>query len=268
MLPENLIIKPVSFEQTLQPGVLKPTYGSLGSQYVRFHVHKEYNGADSTVAGKEVYRPIEVCEFQNDRFTRCPIRVKDLSAKQKVELAPIYERFRTQKESDETAVTEWDAVTDLEKGFLMTAGVYTVEQLGKFEDTELHRLGPGGTDLRLRARRHMRTKEDAKPKAADELKNEIALLRAEKEDQNARMKALEEKFFKQEAEKAAAKKEAASAAVLTPVAEPKKQKRQRRTKEQMAAFRAAVQAAQIKPEADAISEAVAEVEVGKLTEGL
>lgn len=215
-LPAELI-RPKGFEQTDSPHVMKPTFGSVGSQYVRFHVHLEYSGSDSEAKGIEVKRPIELCEIQNDKFTRVPIRVNDLSPRQKVELAPLYERFKSQKDSNETSIADWEAITDMEKGLLMTSGVYTVEQLDAFGDEELYKLGPSGKDLKLRASRHVRAKRGPDVDKVEELRREMQLIIEE----NKRLQAKEHEYF------ARAEKRATLEAI-TPVKKkggrPKKQK--------------------------------------------
>lgn len=197
------LVKPTGFQDTDNALIKKPTFGSIGTQYVRFEDHFEFDEKKSAELGREVKNKVELCLIQNDKFTRCPVRVNDLSLPQRVALASLYERFKTQKDSKETPVFEWDAVSDIEKTLLATCGVFTVEQLDKFIEEDAYKLGPSAKSLRERAHRHMVTKNANDPDfKAKEAASEMALLRKEKEEQAARIKVLEEKMFAREAEKA------------------------------------------------------------------
>lgn len=196
-IPEGLIVTPTKFEPTGNPLVMRPTYGSIGTQHVRFYTHETYSGSDSEKAQKEVKKQVDICEIQNDKFTKVPIRVNDLSRAQKAILAPLYERFKTQKDSNETQILDWDAVTDNEKIFLGQLGVMTVEQLNSFTGQDVYKLGPGAEELIARAKRHMKSKEEKNGPT-----NELALLRKEKEELAARLKRLEDSYMEKEIEKA------------------------------------------------------------------
>lgn len=202
--------RPTGYAETEHSGVLKPVFGSIGAQHVRFEMASEYSGVDSLLAGKEVRRPIEVCLIQNDRFCTVPLRVgrppdpdksgdvgiaSELSHDQQVVLAPIYERFRTQKESDETDIIGWDVITDMERRLLIKHTVWTVEQLAAFSDEDLFRLGPSGKDLRERAKRHVRSKVEAK---VPDYSAELDQLRSEKTELAERLERLEAAYHERE----------------------------------------------------------------------
>lgn len=190
VIPEGLIVKPQTFEKTGNPNVLNPTYGSVGSMHVEFRVHKKYSGADSAKANKEVRRETEICLFQADKFSRVPKKVSELSTKEQIALAPIYERFKTQSESNETSIFEWEAATQMEKAHLGQMGIWSVEQLAAMPEHERYRLGPGGADLHARSERHMATKKED---SQEEQKKEMALVMEENKKLSERLKALEER---------------------------------------------------------------------------
>lgn len=201
--PEGFVAPNIKLQSTNNPLVLKPTFGSIGSQYVRFELHEVYDASKSDVADIEVKEQIEICLIQNDKFTRCPIRIKDLSPAQRVALAPLYERFKTQKDSKDTAIFDWDAISDLDKTLLASVGVFTVEQLESFKEEEAYKIGPAHKELRAKAARHLKTKRMNDPEWKDrEQKEELALLRKEKEELAARLAKLEEDYFAREAAKA------------------------------------------------------------------
>lgn len=200
-LPE--FVRPTDYLKTEHAEVLRPVFGSIGAQHVRFEVAQEYSGADSLAANREVRRPVEVCLIQNDRFSTAALRVgrppdpskpgdigitSELSHEQQVVLAPVYERFKTQRESSETDIVGWDVVTDMERRLLVKQGIWTVEQLASFSDQDLFRLGPGGKDLRERAKRHVTTKQEA---AAPDYSAELEQLRSEKSELAERLARLE-----------------------------------------------------------------------------
>jgi hypothetical protein len=104
----------------------------------------------------------------------------------------------------------WDAVSDMERRQLVAAGIYSVEQLTGFSDEDLFRLGPGGQDLRERARRHMVSKlEKTKPDHSAEIAtlraehaSELERIRTESSEREERLRKLEETYYAREAEKA------------------------------------------------------------------
>jgi hypothetical protein len=215
-LPE--FVRPTGYAPTEHTEVLKPVFGSIGAQHVRFEVAEEYSGADSLAANREVRRPVEVCLIQNDRFCTVPLRVgrppdpskpgdpgitSELSHEQQVVLAPVYERFKTQRESTETDIVGWDVITDMERRLLVKHGIWTVEQLAAFTDQDLFRLGPGGQDLRERAKRHVLTKTEAK---APDYSAELEQLRMEKSELAERLARLEAAHWEREGEKGKAPK--------------------------------------------------------------
>lgn len=106
----------------------------------------------------------------------------ELSKKQEVELAGLYERFRTQKDSTDKSIFDWEAVNTMERGFLAQCGVFTVEQLFHTPQEQRYQFGPGGEDLWIRAERYMKAKQGSASMPA-EIREELAALRAERERQ-------------------------------------------------------------------------------------
>lgn len=208
-LPEGFQMgSPDKWLKTDNPLVLKPTTGAVGTQYVKFFILEIYSSKLSEEQKREVKVPVEMCAIQNDRFSTYCCMVKDLSRKQMIDLAGIYQRFKEQKDSKDTSVIDWEALTDRDKGFLLQAGVVSVEQLASFGEHDLYKLGPGGKEYRDMALRHVEGKAGKK---RDEESGEMSALRREKDEQAIRLKALEEKFYAQEAEKAKKSQQAANA---------------------------------------------------------
>lgn len=199
MIPSELIIEPTGFDKTANPNVLKPVYGSVKGVYAEFRIHKEYSGSDSEKVGQEVHRPVEICLFHTDKFSKIPKRIKELSKQQQIDLAPLYERFKKQADSLDTNIFDWEAITDQEKVHLGSVGCWTVEQLYHTPIDERYKFGPGGEDLWNRSERHMKTKGSTKN---EEQKRELALVLEENKKLSARMKELEEKYFSDQAKKA------------------------------------------------------------------
>lgn len=186
-------------------GVQKAVAGSVGSMYAEFRVHEEYSGADSILQDREVKRPVEICLIKTDRFSVVPLRVgklptaedrrmirSEMTRQQEIDLSPLYERFRSQRESTDTSIFTWEAVNDMERGHLGGLGVFTVEQLHNTPKEQRYRFGPAGEELWTRADRFIRTKKENDP---DEKKKELELLRAEREANGRRIEELERKYL-------------------------------------------------------------------------
>lgn len=201
-LPEGLITTATGFGDGGHQQVLKPTFGTVGSQYVRFRQHFKYCGAASEEQRKEVYASIDVCEIHNDKFTKAVIRVKDLSPKQRVELAQLYERFKTQKDSTETEVISWDAATEMEKALMISVGAYTVESVHATPESEAYKFGPDYKDLKERARRHVERKQGSS--RSEEMATELQLVMQHNAELERKLKEAEELYFQSEQAKALA----------------------------------------------------------------
>jgi hypothetical protein len=199
MIPEGLITHANEHVATDNPNLLRPTFGHIGSQSVEFKIVKEFSGADSMAAGQEISREKEVCVIKNDKFCSAAILPKDLSLKQKHELAGLYEQFRSQKGSTDTRIAEWQAITDQERGFLLGSGIYTVEQLHAVDAAESYKLGPAGDDLKKRASWHMKTKNEETSAPM----TEIQLLLKEKAELKAKAEKAEADYFALQAQIAA-----------------------------------------------------------------
>lgn len=193
LLPEGLITQPTGYQNTGSSLVLKPTFGTVGTCYVRFFMHREYSELDSEKSETEQYREIEMCEVQTDSKSRVAIRVKDLNPQQKIDFASIYNRFKTQRDSTDTGIVDWPAITDSEKGYLLGLGIYTVEQIAAIPQHELHRLGPGGVDLQRKAVKHI----TGKNASSQDLTEELQTIRQEAESARAKAKEFEAKYFEE-----------------------------------------------------------------------
>lgn len=218
-IPEGLKVKPEAFEKTGSPNVLRPTYGSLGSMFAEFKVHERYSGKLSQQTGTETTQPIEVCIIQTDRFSRVPKRVTELSRKESIDLAPLYERFKSQQGSTDTSILEWNAVSDVEKVHLGQLGIWSVEQLHNLPEHERYRLGPGGNELWVRAERHVLGKEAKVAKETAEAKKELHLLAEENKKLREQLEARVEKSFERHAEIAANQKRSKPQKETTEVSE-------------------------------------------------
>lgn len=193
MLPENFVM-PVTYQpDASHPMLMKPVFGTVGSQFVRFFCHHEYSEAKSKELKYEFLEPIEMCEIVCDRLTKAHIRVKDLSREQRVLFADLYERFKQGKESVGTHVNDWNAISDGDKALLVHCHIYTVEQLADLTPENMHRLGPAGKELQEKAQRHTRSKGETY-KAAELIK-EMQLLRDELESIKAGQQQKQEDYF-------------------------------------------------------------------------
>lgn len=189
-----------SWIQTDTPNVLKPTAGSMGSLRAKFDIARIYSGKDSERMNKEVYKEVELCYIAADEFSDVPLRVGsqdgriacELSEAQLHDLAPLRERFLQQKDSTDTMIFDWEALSDSEKVRLGKSGIWSVEQIFNLPAEQRFRLGPGADDLYQRAERHMVTKKENSP---DEAKKELELLREQRERDARRMADLEAKMF-------------------------------------------------------------------------
>lgn len=197
--PEGFII-PTTGISTGNAGILKAVTGAIGTQAVRFYVHKVYNAKKSEELGYEFYDDVELCGFKNDKYAETAIMVKDLSMKQKMDTARIYERFKTQKDSTDTPLEKWAVISESQKAFYLQMGIHSVEQLASFQEHELFRLGPDGKNVRDLALRHINGKE---LKKQEDRNKEMELVIKENRVMSEKIKKLEEAYFASQAEKAA-----------------------------------------------------------------
>lgn len=214
VIPEGLKTNFLEHAVTAFSDVRKPVFGSLDSLFCEFRVHQEFSEADSRKAGKEVKKEVEVLLIHTDRFSVVPKRVGSPDSKMPSELTPemqfktaaLYERFKTQKNSTDTLIYEWEALSSMEKSQLISLGIMTVEQLHKMPKHELYRLGSGGLALWERAERHVKTKKENDP---SESRRELELvmeenraIRMKQEDAEKRYLALQEQIARMEREQA------------------------------------------------------------------
>lgn len=192
-LPQGFIM-PTTYQQTDNPLLLKPVFGTVDGQYVRFFMHFVYAEAKSKEAGFEVMDQIEMCEIVEDSLTKAHLRVKDLSRKQQMEFSDLYDRFKNRKESQGTHISQWTAISEADQALLMHCNIFTVEQLAGLQESDKHRLGPSGKELLEKAERHLRSKgEQVK---ASEYAQEMKLLREELEQIKAKERAREDMSHK------------------------------------------------------------------------
>lgn len=210
--PAEFIMPTVGVAQG-QPGVMKASGGAVGTQAVKFHEVKTFNAGESDRLNLEAYSKVIVCEITNDKYTKVPLIVeggddrKDktgkvvplkcmLTRQQQIATAPIYERFKSQKDSTDTPIEQWDAVQDSEKLNLAMIGVLFVEQLASFNDVELYKLGAGGKEIRDLALRHVRGKQG--PSESEKFGSEMQALMEARKEETGRRQALEERLLQME----------------------------------------------------------------------
>lgn len=117
----------------------------------------------------------------------------EMSQEQQRALAPLYERFKEQKGSTDTHINTWQALNDGDRAFLSGLGIFTIEQLYHTPADRRNQFGPGGQELWERSERFMKAKQLAAD--TDERRAEMALIRAERE-QDAKEKAeMKEQMF-------------------------------------------------------------------------
>lgn len=155
---------------------------------------------DSLSDDDEKIKKQVISNLRRTGVTKGAIRC-EMSKKLQMDLAPLYKRFQEQKGSTDTHLNEWQAVTDQERGFLMSVGIYFVEQLYHTPEHQRSNLGPAGSEMWERSERFMKAKERASE--TDERRAEMAALREEREKQSRRAADLEEQMYKM-AEKLAA----------------------------------------------------------------
>lgn len=206
-IPEGLVVQANSFVAVGgQSDVMKPVYGNLGPLPTEFRIAEEYVASDSEYLGVEVTRKKVVALIHSDRFSKVPLAVEadngemrdregnvvldhrgkvvrkrirsELSPSQARALAPLYERFKNQKDSTDTKIVDWQAAREDEKEFLASLGIWTVEQLREIPEHDRYKLGPDGNELWGRADRHFLSKESKKREAATE--EMLAVLEANK----------------------------------------------------------------------------------------
>ena len=171
LLPAEFVMPDSKLLDPNKVGYQKPVYGNVGAQYVEFSTHSRFSGVDSLDQNKEVYRKVDICKIRNDKQSVAVIRVNDLTPKQKREMAGIYEQWMTQKDSTDTRIMQWEAISEDDKAFLIQAGVQTVEQLNAFEGEDIFRLGPVAKEFKAAATRHLITKNgDKKAEQSEDIK--------------------------------------------------------------------------------------------------
>lgn len=185
---------PTLGEGTTHNGVLKAVAGSVGAQATRFFVHRLYDAKATELEKREVLTPHEMVGFRNDPFAEFTCKVKDMTPKQKLVTQQLYERFKSQKDSTDTPVEVWDAISEWEKVQLIQSGILTVEQITAYQDHELYKLGPGGKDLRERAKWHVNAKNPAQDN-----KQEMLLVIEENRKNAERLKQMEDELIKMQA---------------------------------------------------------------------
>lgn len=191
--PEGFVIPTIGLESG-SLGVLRAVTGSVGTQSVKFYIHKVYNPKKSKELGREYYDEHEMADFKNDPYSTASIRVSDLSDKQKFETAQLYERFKSQSQSGETSIAEWPAVNESDKIRLAMLGIHTVEQLRAFENNQqIFRLGPGAKELVEAAKRHCIAKYGET--STDEDRKERQLILEENKALREQSKQREEEYF-------------------------------------------------------------------------
>ncbi len=80
-----------------------------------------------------------------------------------------YEAYLTGKEAtdDGTPIRMWPGITGNEITMLDALQIKTVEQLAELPDAGIHRLGPGGMGLKLRAQKFLASQDEKDQKIAE-----------------------------------------------------------------------------------------------------
>lgn len=182
---------PTEGEGTTHQGVLKAVTGAIGTQAARFFIHKLYDARATVMEQREVLKAHEMVGFRNDPFSEYTCKIKDMTDRQKFSTQKLYERFKTQQETDETPLETWDAISEREKVQLIQSGILTVDQIAAYQDHELYKLGPGGKDLRTKATWHVNAKNPVQDQ-----KQEMLMVIEENKRQADRMKQMEEELYK------------------------------------------------------------------------
>lgn len=208
--PEGFILPSVG-QTTNTPGIMKAVSGAIGTQVARFYTHKVYDALASEREGAEIYSERVMLGVKNDRFTEValvaegpsdrgdrdgnivPLR-PELNSAQTMATAELYERFKRQQSSTDTPIDNWDAITDGEKAQMRMVDVLFVDQLARFSDDQLYRLGPGAKRLRELAQRHVAGKEKSK---SEDLGAEMALILEERKREREAAQAREADLLKQ-----------------------------------------------------------------------
>lgn len=186
-IPRELVVNATSFADTLDSALVKkPAFGNLGSLRVEVRTHEEYLGVESAREKKEVVRKTDIFLIKADQFSNVPKRFGELNPMERVELQPIYDRFKEQRDSSDTAIVDWQAISESERLLLMAQGFHSVEQIVALPVEQHYKLGHGAEDLYGRARQHMAAKMEKRNTSDNEkvqhLLAEVARLSRENEE--------------------------------------------------------------------------------------
>lgn len=223
MLPEQLITSATSMNvngqsvpltNVNQGGVYRASFGTAGSLSAEFKIVRRFDEGKSIAEKAEVYIPEEICEIRTDRFSVYAARPKDLTPEERMATAALYRQFQEQKDNNDTRVSQWDAIGDMERMQVMRAGFYSVEQIANLPRNEVYKLGPGGAELHDRAHWHVARK--ANERAASESETVRDMMSELEELRKFKAQAEEAEFARHAqiaaAEKKTKKKEVAAAA--------------------------------------------------------
>ena len=182
-------------------GALRPIFGTVGSQFIKFWVHHEYNKSKSEEKRYEVLDDVEMVEVRSasDKYMVLHKRVSELSREQREQWAAIYDAFKRQVQALGTPIDSWIAIADRQKALLAHCNVLTVEQLASLNVQEVGRLGPEGPELKTKAEQHIKAKQVGKEantsaelkELRDELESQAKKAKAKEEALYARLAALE-----------------------------------------------------------------------------
>jgi hypothetical protein len=193
-------VMPTGYEHTNDPILMRPVFGADGTMSMNFELHQVYNGAKSEKAGEEKYDTSELCMRRPDKYTKVATRVNDLSRVDFAKYAPLFERFKTQKDSTDTLLVNWQAITPNERLVLESLTIMTVEQLANYEESDLYKLGRDGKDMWERAKRHVATKRKDTKVASS---GEVETLQLQIAEKDARLAELEAQFHAKNPKKGA-----------------------------------------------------------------
>jgi hypothetical protein len=126
----------------------------------RFETVRELNQMKSEQAGVELFDDVDVVIFFKDKYEACSLRCDRHTFSDHPYIIAEYNRWKAGQKSNVTDVRSWKAITEHELVMLLRSGFLTVEQVNGASDDQLMMLGLGWEDIKLKAARHMKSKED------------------------------------------------------------------------------------------------------------
>lgn len=131
---------------------------SQGSNY-RFFTVEIPNKLKSDKAGYEVRDTVEMVEFKNDSKCSPAHRIDASLFSMHPEILSDYAKWKEGVASGVTEIKDWDVLSTIEMGLLISRGFTSVEHIANTPDNELMVLGIGWKDYKIKAAQHMKRKQ-------------------------------------------------------------------------------------------------------------